>query len=182
MTVTRVCTFLTSLMLLSTSNAQGPAFPAPDPEHAWLQRFEGKWTTESKGTIGPGQPEMHCNGTVSCRMLGKFWVINEWNGDMAGVPVAGVQTIGFDSKTKKYVGTWVDGMTNHLWNYEGLVENDTKMILEAKGPNLITGEETGFRDTYEFKSADEMHITSEMLGDDGQWMTFMSGTAKRAGK
>jgi hypothetical protein len=44
---------------------------------------------------------------------------------------------------------------------------------------MSEGKRTKFQDIYQFKSADEMLLTSRMLGEDGKWITFMSGTAKR---
>jgi hypothetical protein len=171
------------LILLSAfqaTDAQQPDFPKPAAEHEWLKKFEGEWTTESKATMIPGQPEMQCKGTVSCRMLGGFWVVNEWNGDMNGVEFKGLQTLGFDPAKKKYVGTWVDGMTSHMWKYEGQVEDNRRIVLQAKGPNFMAeGKETDFRDIYEFKSDTEMIVKSEMLGEDGKWITFMHGTSTR---
>ncbi len=136
--------------------------------------------TDSKANMGPGQPQMECKGTLSSRKLG-FWVMNEMKGDMAGSPMIGIQTIGYDAKTKKYVGTWVDSMTDFMWKYEGTVDKSGKILtLEADGPSFVEPtKQTKFQDIYEFKSADEMLITSKMLGSDGKWTTFMSGTAVR---
>jgi hypothetical protein len=91
------------------------------------------------------------------------------------------QTIGYDEGKKKYVGTWVDSMTAFMWQYVGNVEPSGKVLtLDADGPNFTEGGKlTKFQDIYEFKSADEILMTSRMLGADGEWVTFMSGTAKR---
>ena len=51
--------------------------------------------------------------------------------------------------------------------------------LEADGPNMLTGKTTKFRDSYEIKSPDHIAMTGEMLGDDGKWLTFMTGNFKR---
>ncbi len=161
--------------------AQLPEMPKPTPEHVWLEKFVGDWSTDSKGTMGPDQPPMECKGSLNSRKLGGFWVLNEMKGDMAGAPMTGVQTIGYDENKKKYVGTWVDSMTNFMWKYEGTVDKTGKILtLEADGPNFIEpGKTTKFQDIYEFKSNDEMLITSKMLGSDGKWATFMSGVAKK---
>lgn len=93
----------------------------------------------------------------------------------------GLQTIGYDSAKKKYVGTWVDSMMNHLWIYEGTVdESGTKLTLEAEGPNFMSdGKLARFRDAYEFKTPDHILVSSSMLGEDGKWTTFMTGESKR---
>ena len=92
-----------------------------------------------------------------------------------------VQMIGYDSEKKKYVGTWVDSMMNHMWRYEGSVDDSGKTLtLEAEGPNFMAaGKTTKFRDAYEFKSKDHIVATSSMLTDDGKWVTFMTGQVRR---
>jgi hypothetical protein len=44
---------------------------------------------------------------------------------------------------------------------------------------MQAGKLAKFRDVYEFKSQDEIATTSQMQGEDGKWITFMTGTAKR---
>lgn len=181
----RLLTIIALTFVFETSVAQEPWEVPPQEEHRWLQKFDGAWTCESKGKMGEGQPEIHCKGTMTCRILGGFWVVNEWNNEMDGASVIGIQTIGYDPGKKKYVGTWVDNMMGHMWKYDGTVVDGNKLILEAKGPNFAAPEkEALFRDSYEFVSKDEIRVTSEMQAEDGKWVTFMTGTAKRkpAGK
>ena len=161
-----------------------PVMPKPSAEHKWLEKFVGEWTTDMKATMGPDQPEMTCRGTLSSRSLGGFWVLNETVGDMVGEPMSSVQTIGYDESTKKYVGTWVDSMTSFMWKYEGSIDKSGKVLtLDAEGPNFMEpGSMTKFQDIYEFKTSDEILMSSRMLGSDGKWVTFMSGTVKRVKK
>ncbi len=179
---------LPALMILScclfpiSVPAQDPqAMPEPTKEHQWLKQFQGEWTTQQKGDLGPGQPPMACSGTITSRMVGGFWVVNEMKGDIMGVPMTGLQTIGYDVSKKKYVGTWVDSMTSFIWHYEGNVDETGKILtLEADGPNFMAeGKLTKFRDIYEFKPTGEIAIYSKMLGEDGKWVTFMTGVAKK---
>lgn len=158
-----------------------PQFPQPQKEHEWLQKFVGEWSSESKASMGPGVPEMQCQGKMKSRMLGGFWLISDNEGDMGGMKMAAVQTIGYDVEKKKYVGTWIDSMMNHMWKYEGTVDaSGKKLTLEAEGPNMAKpGTTAKYRDIYEFKSNDELAISSEMQGEDGKWVVFMTGKAKR---
>ncbi len=168
-------------LVAAVAVAQTPEMPKPKPEHAWLDKFVGSWTTDAKGTMGPDQPPMECKGALTSRKLGEFWILNELKGDMAGAPMTGIQTIGYDDNKKKYVGTWVDTMSDFMWKYEGTVDKTGKILtLEADGPNFVEpNKQTKFQDIYEFKTNDEMIMTSKMLGSDGKWVTFMSGVAKR---
>lgn len=141
----------------------------------------GEWDSEMEAIAGPGQPAMKCKGTLSARSLGGFWVVAEIKTDMGGKPMVGVQALGYDPKTKKYVGTWVDSMTAHMWKYEGTLDDSGKILtLEAEGPNfMLEGKTSKYRDVYEIKSKDEVKTSSSMQGEDGKWISFMSGTSKR---
>ena len=151
------------------------------PEHVFLKKFAGEWVSKAKSAGVPGQPEMECSGTASYRMLGQLWAVGEISGDMGGMEMRAVQAIGYDANKKKYVGTWIDSMMNHLWQYEGTVDSSgNKLTLEAEGPNFVEpGKMAKFRDSYEFKSADHIIATSSVQGADGKWITFMVGDLKR---
>lgn len=157
-----------------------PAIAAPLPEQAILKKFEGEWKATSECKAGPDQT-FTCQSTMKGRMLGHNWVIAESEASMGDEKVHAMLTLGYDPTTKKYVGTWVDSAMNHLWKYSGEVNKEgTKISLFAEGPNLLAGGKvTKFEDAYEFKSDDEIHITSKILTEDGQWVQFMSGVAKR---
>lgn len=173
---------LFSVLVAADLVAQDPPMVTPPTkEHQWLQKFVGEWTTESKAEFGAGQPPMQCTGSLSSRSLGEHWVLNEIKGDWVGTPMLGVQTIGYDAAKKKYVGTWVDNSNSMMWHYVGEVDSTGKVLtLEADGPNFADpGKTTKFQDIYEFKSDDEMIMTSKMLGTDGKWVSFMTGKAKR---
>jgi hypothetical protein len=140
--------------------------------------------TVSEATAVPGQPPIQCQGTISTRKLGGFWIICEVTNNMMGTTMHAVQTVGYDPAKKKYVGTWVDSMMNHMWKYEGTVDADGKVLtLQAEGPNFESpGKTAQFRDVYEVKGPDEIVTTSQMQGADGKWVTFATGTARRKGK
>ncbi|KLU06771.1 hypothetical protein RISK_001085 [Rhodopirellula islandica] len=159
-----------------------PAMPKPTQEHQWLQQFSGVWTTKSESSMGPDQPPVQSEGKMTSRMLGGFWLTNTMEGDYAGTPMHGIQTIGFDETKQKYVGTWIDSVTSMMWHYEGQVDSTGKILtLEAEGPNFMSdGTATKFEDIYEFKSEKELSIQSRMLAEDGTWVTFVSGTATRS--
>ncbi len=162
--------------------AQPPGLPTPGDEHKWLTKFVGHWEVTSTGTMGEGQPPVESEGTIDSEMLGGFWVTNVMTAEVAGFPFKGIQTIGFDTKREKYVGTWIDSTNGFLWKYEGFVdESGKKLVLEAKGPDMmVPGKMRTYRDAYEFKTDDIVISTSSVKGEDGEWTVFMRGTAKKA--
>lgn len=182
---TRLCLFMLFLACYSPSNGQDvPEMPQPTAEHKWLEQFVGEWETTARSLPTPGTPEMTCNGKLTNRMLGGHWLVSNIENQIEGFRMEGLQTIGYDREKKKYIGTWIDSVMDHLWTYEGSVDKTGKILtLEAEGPNMLEPGKTAlYRDTYEFKSEDEIATTSQVQGPDGEWVTFMTGTAKRVKK
>lgn len=178
--LTRIPSLLSVLLLFFGAAAVAqenemamPPMSEPGAAHEWLHQFEGEWTATMTG----GMQE----GSMSCKMLGGFWLINNFSADMGGGQMMNaIQTIGYDEEKKKYVGSWVDSVMNHMWVYEGTVdESGKKIMLEADGPNMLGGEGTmRYRDSYEFKSPDHIVQTSEYK-DGEKWETLMTGDIKR---
>lgn len=182
MKTSMICTLFVAFVAVAWLRAEDAPPPSQaEKEHALLKQFVGEWEWTMTAKMAPDQPETKCQGTVRSRMLGDLWVISELKADMMGMPMQAVQTIGYDPAKKKYVGTWVDSMYNHLWKYEGTVDAASKALhLDAEGPNFLEpGKTSLFRDSYAFKSADVIVQTSSMQGPDGKWIVFMSAELKR---
>ncbi|TWT85038.1 hypothetical protein CA13_65200 [Planctomycetes bacterium CA13] len=173
---------ISTFVCLSVSYAQQPNVPGPQNEHRWLKQFTGQWTSKSKTVASDEVPSTQCAGSMNSHMLGQFFVINDLEGEMDGVRIQAIQTIGYDTSKKKYVGTWVDSAMNYLWHYEGEVDaSGKKLVLIAEGPNFMAkGQMAKFRDSYEFQSPDTIVATSEMMDNDGTWVTFMTGELTRS--
>jgi hypothetical protein len=173
-----------SAMLLSSSShlsaQEIPKMPAPVKEHEWLKQLEGEWTSEYEAFM-PGQKEsVKGKGSESAKMLGGFWLIGNGKGEMMGMTMNSVLTLGFDPDKKKYVGTWVDSMTSYLWKYEGAVDSAGKILtLETEGPCMMKPGLAKFREVTEIVDKDHKTFTSSMLGDDGKWITIVKVTSTR---
>lgn len=155
----------------------------PQQEHQWLQTLVGEWTYESEALMGPGQPPVKMTGTESVRTLGGLWFQCELQGDCPGGGPSTMQiTLGYDPNKKRYIGTFIGSMTNHLWLYDGEVDGGGKVLtLEAEGPSFTDPTKMArYRDVIEIKSHDHRVLTSHLLGDDGQWHNFMTAHYRRA--
>ena len=172
---------LVALLFVSVNVCRAEEFPKPGPEHAWLQQLVGEWEAETEAYMEPGKPPMRMKGTESVRPLGAFWTITEVKSTMMDMPFTGNMTLGYDADKKKYVGTWVDSMTGHLWQYEGTMDAAGKTLtLESEGTcPMRPGKLTKFREVMELKDKDHKTFTSSMQGDDGQWVTMMTSHAQR---
>jgi hypothetical protein len=162
-------------------HGQESAAPAPTKEHEWLKQFVGEWETAAEADLGPGSPPLKCTGEERFRTIGGFWVVGELKSLVSGTEMMGVLTLGYDEKQKRYTGSWVDSSGSYLWKYSGSLDPTGKILtLEAEGPNpMLPGKICKYRDMHEIKSKDDRTSTSQMLSDDGKWVTFMTGTSKR---
>lgn len=150
-------------------------------EHKWLQRFVGEWEVASEGSAGPDQPPIKGTAVMKSTMLGELWLINSSDNEVAGIQMKSIQMIGYDTNKEKYVGIWADSYINHMWHYEGDVdESGNKLTLNAEGPSMTGGDEmVNYRDVYEFTDDDTIVATSLMQDADGNWTEIMRGSAKR---
>lgn len=152
-----------------------PTMSGAEKEHEWLKKFVGQWDVVSGGQGSQSEAVMKSS------MLGQLWLVNTSDMETSGMKIKSIQMIGYDPKKKKYVGIWADSMVNHMWHYEGTVdEAGKKLTLDAEGPSMTgDGTMTNFRDAYEFKDDNTIIATSSMQGEDGEWTVLMEATARR---
>lgn len=157
-------------------------FSEPQTEHQWLQKLVGEWTFEAECRMGGGRPSVKTTGMESVRSMGGLWVVCEGQGEMPGGGVGTtLMTLGYDPAKKRYVGTWTGSMMTHMWIYEGNLDAAGAVLpLDTEGPDFGTPTKMGkYRDVIEFKDDDHRVLTSQMLGDDGAWHSFMTANYHR---
>ena len=88
----------------------------PGAPHKLLARMVGSWITKTKSWMDPNKPSMETTGTCEQKMLldGRF-LQQEYTGDMMGSTFIGINVIGYDNHTKKYVSTWIDSMSTGIY-------------------------------------------------------------------
>lgn len=154
----------------------------PQKEHEWLQQLVGEWTYESECEMEPGKPPQKFKGSESVRSLGDLWVLCEIKGEMPGGEMATMlMTLGYDPQQQRYVGTWIGSMMTHLWVYVGTLDTSDKILtLYTEGPSCSgDGKLVRYMDVIEIKSSDRQFRSSHLLGEDGEWQTFMTADYRR---
>ena len=114
----------------------------PGGPHKRLAKMEGSWITRTTASMSPDAPPMESKGTCKQKMIlnGRF-LQQEYSGDMMGTSFKGINIIGFDNHTKKYVSVWIDSMSTALYYFEGTASPNGKTITQtsryddpARGP------------------------------------------------
>jgi hypothetical protein len=154
----------------------------PRTEHQWLQKFVGEWTCEAEMKMKPDEPPVTSKATEVARSLGGLWILAEGQGEMPGGGSATtLMTLGYDPDRNRFVGTWVGSMMTYMWVYDGALDAaGTTLTLDTKGPSMAgDGKMSSYQDVIEFKSDDHRILSSQVLGDDGQWHRFMTAHYRR---
>jgi hypothetical protein len=74
---------------------------------------------------------MESVGTCEQKLLldGRY-LQQEYTGDMGGESFTGINIIGYDNHTKKYVSVWLDSMSTGIYFFEGSASPDGKTITQ----------------------------------------------------
>src|SRR5262245_52553537 len=68
----------------------------PQPEHELLKRFEGTWRFEKLTAAADGKkPDKLGTGEIKAELLGGFFVVCRWSGNVFGGDYSAVQTLGY---------------------------------------------------------------------------------------
>lgn len=164
------------------TGAQATDFTTPQPEHELLERLTGVWEFKRMTVpAGGSEPQTVGSGTVTAEMLGRFFVVSRWSGQIMDFDFEAVQAVGYDVEQHAYSGTWLDSTMSYRWELTGPHDEESdELILEASGPSP-TGFEGTFRERYRFESSDSLIIIAEVLKDD-EWSRFMETRLTRRGQ
>jgi hypothetical protein len=103
----------------------------PGAPHKLLASLEGSWTTRTRGWMEPGSPAIEGTGTCDQKMLldGRY-LQQAYHGEMAGDEFTGINIMGYDNHTRKYVSTWIDSMSTGIYYFEGTSSGNGRIITQ----------------------------------------------------
>jgi hypothetical protein len=148
----------------------------PQDEHRWLEQLVGDWTYATEEDGGTAWSE-------HVRSLEGVWVVAEGVGEMpGGRRHTTLMTLGYDPRTRRFVGTWIGSMMTHLWVYDGELDGTGRVLtLNSEGPDFTGGSALAqYRDVIGILDADNRTLTSWVQGDDGGWTQIMQSHYRRA--
>lgn len=140
-------------------HGQDEEMPKPTKHHALLERSVGIW----KATMDmPGMGIEGAQAVSTRKMIGKFWVVDDYEGEMMGMPFHGHGITGYDSEKEKYVGSWIDSWGDRMLTFEGTYDEATRTLrFEVPGRNPMTGEEQ--IEVHETRFVSDDRMTFRML-------------------
>jgi hypothetical protein len=144
-----------------------------------LQNRIGDWNVEIEFRPAATAKPFVSKATETSRLVGGKWLLSEFHGDMGGTPFNGIGLNGYDPKTGKYVGMWIDNLANAVEPTEGRYDPATKTFSttseekSASGTRMVTS-------TTRTIDADTEVTTLETIDADGKPYTRMTMRMSRA--
>jgi len=112
----------------------------PDEHHKLLDPLVGKWDTRAKQWLGDPKPETATGHAETKWILGGRFVEEKYDSVIFGKPYQGQGLMGFDTRTKKFVSTWVDTWGTWITVEEGSADPTGKILtLTAQDYDTATG-------------------------------------------
>jgi Protein of unknown function (DUF1579) len=164
---------------LALSPAGAQEMPKPGPEHQILARDVGTWDATVEAWMAPNTPPSLSKGVNVGRLLGGFWLLDEFKSEFMGQPFEGHGTTGYDPAKQKYVGTWVDSMSPGLNRSESTWDPKTQTmsgVNEGPGPD---GKPAQTKGVTEWQGPDKKVFSMYAPGPDGKDALMMRITYTR---
>jgi hypothetical protein len=129
---------------------------APVEQHKLLQPLVGKWNTKSKQWLGsPPRPETSSGHAEVKSILGGRFVEEHYDSVIFGKPYQSQGVTGFDTRTKKFVSSWIDTWGTWITVEEGTADATGKVLtLTAQDYDASTGKTRPVKFVYTIDSND----------------------------
>jgi hypothetical protein len=109
-------------------------------QHKWLQPLVGKWNTKARQWLGTPKPETATGHAEVKAILGGRFVEEHYDSVIFGKPYQGQGVTGYDTRTKKFVSSWVDTWGTWITVEEGTADATGKTLtLTAQDYDSATG-------------------------------------------
>jgi hypothetical protein len=159
--VTLIASLILAMTVPSVASlfAQGSAKAADDAETEVLKQWVGEWDAVIESTGRDGKP-VTSPAKSSVRLLGKRWLITDFDGTFMGSPFIGHEVLGYDPIAKKYLLNWVDLQATTFATGEGQFDPQTKTLaLTLTGRDDAKRKAVNWRQVDIWKDADHHEWT-----------------------
>ncbi len=147
-------TLLCMLAVCISTSAGAQDLPKPGKAHALFARDAGTWDCDLKMFFqGPQAPPTEFKGVeVNKLVSGDLYLQTSFKCQMGDRSFEGHSLMGYDPRSKKYVGTWVDNFTSIPSRIKGEYDQDArtftvhKAVVDASGKELKSKQITTWLD------------------------------------
>jgi hypothetical protein len=129
-----------------------------------LEQDVGEWLAEVQVRPGPEAPVQNSAGTLSCRMCGR-WLVIDFKNVTSGFEGHGLT--GWDSMAQRYVATWVDPSRRGLVVMNGEWDEDKRTMTFVGEMTRPDGSRLRWREITERPEPDVRIFRSLVPGADG---------------
>lgn len=165
-------TIFLSLIALTGAIFNASSHALPLPEHEVLKMDEGTWSAKlqfySKGTVSS-----EYNWIENNEMLGELWSVGTLSGPLGDQQYKGFATLGYNPKTQKYVGTWVDSISPEILAMEGSYDFENKTLLLFYEVTKTSGEVEKRKNVMIYQSPEQRDFTMYVWANE-QWIKHMT--------
>jgi len=140
----------------------------PTENHRALAPLVGRFKVASKSWMDADSAPEEMHGTMENRwILGGRFVQCTFESQMSGMPIQGVQTLGFDNAKQRYVATWIDNLSTSMMPVmEGSLDASGRVItFTGTMDDPVKMKTLGLREKWTIKSDDEHDF--EMWAEEG---------------
>jgi hypothetical protein len=138
-----------------------------------LKKDVGTWDCVVKFYTDPSADPMTSKAVETNTMVGDYWVIGDFKGEIAGAPFHGSSQMGYDTATKKFLGTWVDSMSPMPTRMEGTWDEKTKTMTFLGTSKDPTGAENKSKIVVVYQDAEHHTMSMYMHGGGADWTKTM---------
>jgi hypothetical protein len=137
-------------------------YMTPGNMHQIMAKDTGEWKMTISQWMDPSQAPMKSEGTCSNTMiLGGRYLQSNQSSSVMGMPMNGINIIGFDNGKKIFQSVWIDNMGTGIMFAEGPWDDATNTItMKGKMFDPISKMDEDVRETY--KIIDENHRVLEL--------------------
>jgi len=152
----------------------------PGPEHETLAKFAGDWTFTNKAWMAPGAPPMESTGTMHGEsMWGGRYVVEDWKGDMMGMPFEGRGVNAYNNVAKRYENTWTDSMGTGIWFSTGTCDAANVCTFTGDSWDPMSGQKASMRSVLSWVDPSSFKMEMYGPGPDGKEFKMMEIVAKK---
>jgi hypothetical protein len=157
-------------------------YAQPGDGHRFLRQLAGSWKASTKLWMEPGGPPMESTGTsVNELIMGGRYLKSDYTGELMKMPFQGMALDGFDNRSQKHTGIWIDSMGTAMMVFEGACDEEGKLrTMIAEFTDGLSGRPARMKGVTTVVGENEHRYEAWTTGPDGESFKTMEIVYKRS--